>query len=466
MSKWAALTGSNRAVFGASVAIMLLAIVAGNYFSDRAVQVPADLNLTADPAQTGTQSNGEVATTKVDEEPQKPKIDTASNEATDAIQEATEPKIAPSIDEVRMEADGLAVIAGRAAPGSRVSVIVDGEENTEVTTDPSGSFAAVTVITTKTEAQELTIVQSDGKDEIVSLGQVILAPSQTIPATVEDTQKPKISDRPQGGGDQSENTAAVEPRPSEQTAALDLAEVTHNQAGQLSAAASDATQAESSDDSVAETVPDEPLSKIGMETTKLSEMAAIDADDPKGDASQPVEETVTVLKSTADGVEVLSDRQPRVLDNIAIDTISYSDAGDVQLAGRAQSDTKAVRVYIDNSRVVDLAVDPDGNWRGDLPTIDTGVYTLRVDEVDSSGEVTSRVETPFKREDPQLLAAADDVASIAKQITVQTGNTLWAIARDRYGEGRLYVQVFEANRESIRDPDLIYPGQVFNLPDP
>ncbi len=47
---------------------------------------------------------------------------------------------------------------------------------------------------------------------------------------------------------------------------------------------------------------------------------------------------------------------------------------------------------------------------------------------------------------------------------MQAGDTLWAIARERYGEGVLYVQVFEANRDAIRDPDLIYPGQVFDLP--
>jgi nucleoid-associated protein YgaU len=50
-------------------------------------------------------------------------------------------------------------------------------------------------------------------------------------------------------------------------------------------------------------------------------------------------------------------------------------------------------------------------------------------------------------------------------ITVQPGSTLWAISRERYGQGILYVEVFEANRDKIRDPDLIYPGQVFALPE-
>ena len=123
-----------------------------------------------------------------------------------------------------------------------------------------------------------------------------------------------------------------------------------------------------------------------------------------------------------------------------------------------------VRVYVDNRPIADIEVDDQGRWRGALPTIDTGVYTLRVDELDAGGDVTSRVETPFKREDPVALAAADDPDTPAKRITVQTGNTLWGISRERYGDGRLYVQVFDANRDSIRNPDLIFPGQVFDLP--
>ena len=49
-------------------------------------------------------------------------------------------------------------------------------------------------------------------------------------------------------------------------------------------------------------------------------------------------------------------------------------------------------------------------------------------------------------------------------VTVQPGFTLWRIATETLGEGVLYVQVFEANKDQIRDPDLIYPGQVFTIP--
>jgi nucleoid-associated protein YgaU len=39
------------------------------------------------------------------------------------------------------------------------------------------------------------------------------------------------------------------------------------------------------------------------------------------------------------------------------------------------------------------------------------------------------------------------------------------LARERYGSGVMYTQIFTANREQIRNPDLIYPGQIFNVPD-
>ncbi|MFC6760372.1 LysM peptidoglycan-binding domain-containing protein [Sulfitobacter porphyrae] len=165
-------------------------------------------------------------------------------------------------------------------------------------------------------------------------------------------------------------------------------------------------------------------------------------------------------------MELLNAPRPDALQSVALDTISYSDAGQVQLSGRARPDTRVVRVYLDNKSVISLPVDENGRWRGDLPDVDAGVYTLRVDEVTPEGKVSSRVETPFKRESVATLEAAGaGQDGPIKAITVQKGATLWAIARERYGDGLLYVRVFEANSDAIRDPDLIYPGQVFDLPD-
>ncbi|MFC1681181.1 peptidoglycan-binding protein LysM [Pseudomonadota bacterium] len=47
---------------------------------------------------------------------------------------------------------------------------------------------------------------------------------------------------------------------------------------------------------------------------------------------------------------------------------------------------------------------------------------------------------------------------------IQKGDTLWAIAKVHLGNGAKYTEIFEANREVIKDPDLIYPGQKIRIP--
>jgi nucleoid-associated protein YgaU len=47
---------------------------------------------------------------------------------------------------------------------------------------------------------------------------------------------------------------------------------------------------------------------------------------------------------------------------------------------------------------------------------------------------------------------------------IQKGDTLSAIAKQFYGDANAYPQIFEANREVIKDVDLIYPGQKIRVP--
>ena len=51
-----------------------------------------------------------------------------------------------------------------------------------------------------------------------------------------------------------------------------------------------------------------------------------------------------------------------------------------------------------------------------------------------------------------------------KTTTVARGDSLWRISQRVYGNGRRYIVIHRANEEQIRNPDLIYPGQVFVLP--
>ena len=173
-------------------------------------------------------------------------------------------------------------------------------------------------------------------------------------------------------------------------------------------------------------------------------------------------EAPVVLLASKEGVRVLQAPKPDAMTAL-LGSISYDDAGDVALTGTASGEF--VRVYLNNRAVATSQIEANGDWQAGLPAVDTGIYTLRVDELDKQGQVVARVETPFKREEPEVLAAATETEKLVQAITVQPGATLWAIAQERYGSGTLYTRVFEANADTIKNPDLIYPGQVFRVPD-
>jgi nucleoid-associated protein YgaU len=142
------------------------------------------------------------------------------------------------------------------------------------------------------------------------------------------------------------------------------------------------------------------------------------------------------------------------IQSLSLDTINYTASGDVVLAGRAASE-QTVRIYVDNEPVV-LGEVNNGKWNFEIPNIEEGIYTLRVDALNKEGEVVDRVESPFQRVILEMERG---------QATIQPGFTLWKLAELKYGFGMRYVQIFEANRDSIKDPDLIYPGQVFQIPE-
>jgi nucleoid-associated protein YgaU len=142
---------------------------------------------------------------------------------------------------------------------------------------------------------------------------------------------------------------------------------------------------------------------------------------------------------------------------LVLDTVDYDDKGQVIIGGRGTAGAM-IQVYLDNDLIGATTVDGAGRWRV-TPTASVAprLHTLRVDQVGGDGRVVARVESPFLR--AELLDLPADQAFI-----VQPGNSLWRIARRSYGEGLRYTVIYEANRGQIRNPDLIYPGQVFAIP--
>jgi len=384
--------------------------------------------------------------------------------------ETAAPEAAPApevtVDTWRVAADGAATVAGRTAPDALVRIIVDGAVVAEAKAMASGEFAALFTLAPNPSPSLMTLVAvlADGA-EVAGKAAIALGP----------IAGPQV--------------AAAEP--AEQPVAVMLTEE--------GAALVQAPEAEPEPEPVAEGTPG---------------LAAATA--------------------------------------VSIDTISYTASGAVQLGGRGQPGG-FVRFYLDNAPLQTVLVPDSGQWFSTLKEVPAGVYVLRADQLDDAGQVTSRFETPFKRETLETLAAvaesprqtdaapgetpvpeeaaapegavaaadageagtrpeqeatpaesapepadaADEPVAVAEvppepepapeamaaaepdaapepvpdpappspvTVTVQPGHTLWAIARGELGEGILYIQVYEANREAIRDPDLIYPGQVFTIP--
>ena len=408
----------------------------------------------------------------------------------------------PRFDLVRIEDDGSALIAGLAEGTGYVILSVDGVELPGARADLNGSgqFVIFAFLPPKLTPQELRLhLYTEGGNGLVASDEIVFVAAA-----------PKTQNQEEVVASVSEDTAEVD-------AQLEAVTQTEEVVASVS---EDTAEIDSQPDSVIQT-----------------EASAVSA-------------TTKVLLVDETGVKILQDgEETGPFITVSIDTISYNLEGDVSIGGRAAGQG-FVRIYLDNRAIITSQISDSGYWTVDLLNVEAGIYTLRVDELNSVGDVLSRSETPFKREEPTELAAlmaetaevVVDDAAVAERVavasnnvkagtagelqkepkltqtvvdvqaqvedlagstsdiyfevevsgasskgvggepveldaslrapsatfrvkTVQPGSTLWAIAKESYGAGIEYFKVFDANKERIRDPDLIYPGQVFEIPD-
>lgn len=143
---------------------------------------------------------------------------------------------------------------------------------------------------------------------------------------------------------------------------------------------------------------------------------------------------------------------------LTLEAVDYDEAGAVIFSGRAQPDT-GIRVLADGDIVGETITRRDGRWSiRASESFAPGIYNLQVDQIDGNGRVTEVIVLPFER------VAAEDLQLGSDRVVVQPGNSLWRIARRIYGQGVQYTVIYQANTDQIRDPDLIYPGQVLDTP--
>jgi nucleoid-associated protein YgaU len=289
---------------------------------------------------------------------------------TDAPPTGAEATAKPSFDIVRVERDGRAVIAGRAAPGAEVEVRSGGQVIDRVRASRRGEWVATPAKPLAPGDQELSaVVAREGAAPIESDQVVVVAvpgPTSPAPATAK-----------------AETSEAAQP--------------------------------------VAVLLPRE-----GKGTGRILQAPG---------------------RLSADGT-------------LALMTVSYDETGEVLLSGEAPPGVP-VRIYVDNRPAALVVGDAKGTWSSGLgEALKPGTYTLRLDQLDAKGQPVARLETPFTRVSEPPVEGNLQV----DYVVVQPGNSLWRIARRLSGKGVDYVHIHGANQAQIRDPDLIYPGQVFEIP--
>ena len=396
------------------------------------------------------------------------------------------------LDTARIDSNGLVTIAGRAEKGAIIEVLVGQNLLGTISVGYDGNFASIFELNPSKEIRVLVLRTKKGEEFVYADESLVILPSQITAesinenlqgsedvASVDNSDEVTSIDTPQvEGSNVSQKQATIKLNDDASLETEEGLSTTNEATGKVSNGQKEPVKdltATNSDQISIEDLKVVEKADLVIDSTEGSGSNSVDkgkdisienADEDLNDNTDTNAFQPKVVIANSDGVKVIQDDK-RSDDELALDSIAYDPLGNVTVGGRSNP-SGLVRFYINNEAVSATKTNEAGYWEADLSDIIPGTYTLRIDELSLKGDVISRLESPFKREDRERLAnlIAPSTSPVRINIvTVQPGNTLWAIARKRYGDGLLYVQVFEANRDKIKNPDLIYPGQLFDLPD-
>lgn len=444
-------------------------------WSGNQAAVPGAAALTAAPALAQNPAPAQVELAAAEPAPALP--DAAAVQAGEAAvgQETltAQAQPAPTFDLIRVEPDGQALVAGRAAPGSKIMLRLDGAEISGTSADANGDFVVLFVLDPSTVPRLLTLGSMlSGEGEVSAAAEVALAPTaapvvvaQAMVTSAPDAVLPVPAALP---ANDSAITAAISPAPA--TSAPPALLVTKDGVNILQTGDQPVAQAGAGDlalDTISYTPAGEvqlagragvgTVVRIYLDNAPLMEMTVSDdgrwasampqiapgiytlrVDALAGDGTVVARfetpfkrETAAALAAASQGPAVVADTALAAPDQLA-------SAGDAVPAAPA-----------DPAPAAEMIAPPNSSDEQALVTADA-----------AADPATAPVQVAAD-------AATGTPATVAQRplsITVQPGFTLWGIASQQFGEGVMYVQVFEANKDRIRDPDLIYPGQVFVIP--
>ncbi|MDA9154653.1 LysM peptidoglycan-binding domain-containing protein [Planktomarina temperata] len=411
---------------------------------------------------------------------------------------------APRFDVVRIEDDGSALIAGQADGRGHVILSVDGVEQAEARADLSGTgqfvIFAFLPSTGDQQSLKLHLYAEDGSGPVVSAQTVFVAPATAAAAATDSTaalvqEEVIASESPETAAEtDTETETDTEIETGTETASTDVA------TPEAKADKAPATVILADEDGVRvlqDGAPSAAKPAVTIDTISYSSNGDVILGG-RGQAGNFVRiyldnQFLATNKIAADGYWALelSDIEPGIYTlrvdelNAAGDVVSRAETpfkreaaeelAELMAAGTETEEPSAEgpSESVAETQVVDAealaSVEPeaaDDPQPEEVVTQEEVNVQAEVAELNPQGEQSSDGGSLAVEGQPADTASVLRTPSKKFRVrTVQPGSTLWAIAKESYGAGIEYFKVFEANKERIRDPDLIYPGQVFEIPD-
>lgn len=179
---------------------------------------------------------------------------------------------------------------------------------------------------------------------------------------------------------------------------------------------------------------------------------------PRATTATPAGPPVAVLLPGANGGRPTAlAGAARSARHVALDIVEYDARGETILSGRADAGAH-VTLLVDGKVVGTATAGHEGQWSATLSTgVPVGEYRLRIEARAPDGSDAGRLMLVLRRAKPS------DFGNV-NYFAVVPGNTLWHLAQHSYGDGMSYVVLYQANRDKIRNPDLIYPNEFLALP--
>lgn len=359
--------------------------------------------------------------------------------------------IVPSFDVVRVDKTGEAVVAGRAAPDTEVELVDGGTVVAHVKTDASGQFAMLPPALSEGEhylslqtarageahvASAQSVAVSVAKSGVAKPMVALLSPDQ--PAKVLSDAAPV---QPAGGGATPSAAAdrplvvaiqSVEAGAGGQLTASGLAEAGHQCRLYLNGAfLADVTAGQDGRWSVKVSKGMKP----GKYTVRADELAKLD-----GAVTHRAEVPFTypVTASMGSGRRLLLAKAA---------TGPAPKAAQVSTAPRATSAATAATTTVAGA------------------PLKSGSSASQAEPVREASAAASSTDATASANDPSAVRRGSSVVVNQLQTAMVTrGDSLWRISRKMLGHGINYTEIYASNTAQIRDPKLIYPGQVFVVP--